>query len=234
MKNLYKFPSLSIYFSLIIIFVGFFQLTKLNISLYPETSQAKIRVSLSPQGIDSFTFKEEYGKKIEANLLSTEGMEKVEGFYQNNSSYWRITFPWDYDSKKALNDVNSSLASISASLPKEWGGFHTFNSGSNTDLYLSIKTKKLSNQQLINLLEKNIEPQVKALEGVDSVFFSNPDSEFIVIKLNPEKMTRLSVFPKDIKTSLKKVLYDKYLGTFSSAETQYNLSVPLKITSLEK
>ena len=79
MKNLYKFPSLCIWLSLLIISLGIFYLSNINISLYPDTSKPIVYISANPKGIAPLAFKKKYGDQIESSLRAIEDAEEVKG-----------------------------------------------------------------------------------------------------------------------------------------------------------
>ena len=47
-------------------------------------------------------------------------------------------------------------------------------------------------------------------------------------------MTSLAIFPQTIKDALRKVLYDKNIGSIESNKGNYQLLIPMKVNSLDK
>ena len=235
MKNLYKFPSLCIWISILIITAALLWLKKINISLYPDTNQPVVTSGVRPKGTDPRAFKKEYGKTIENSLKNITDVEKVTGDYSNESARWDVTFPWGYESKKALTEVEKSISATSARFPREWGGVHShINSNSSVHLYMSINTKTADREKIIDILENSIRPQIEAIDGINFVFIANPKTKWLVIKLQPKKMTELAIFPQMIKNSLKKVLYNKNIGTLKTRTGDYKLVAPLMADNLEE
>ena len=139
MKNLYKFPSLCLWLSGLIISLGIFYLSSINISLYPDTSRPVVYISASHKGIDPLAFKKEYGDQIESSLKAVEDAEEVEGNYDSEHTYWQVTFPWNYKSSEALSKAKSATSAIASTFPREWGGlYYRFGSNSNAQLILSV------------------------------------------------------------------------------------------------
>ena len=214
---------------------GIIKFFSLPVALYPDTTKPVLFASIRPYTIKAEDFKTEYGKNIEAKIMSIDGVSEVEGRYRKGRISWEISFDWDTDKDKAQSDVKAALSTFESGFPKEWNGFsYYFKSNNNARVFLSASSDKFSNEELWSLLQDRLKSSLERIEGIENVFIMKPFEEKIKVELDYDALLQYGISPDTVYRAIKATEYDRNLPKLKSkGGDRFPISIPMKDQSLE-
>ncbi len=213
LKHFYSNYSATIIIIIAIITVGIIQFSQLPIALYPKCEKPKLRVSINTGTTEAKEFKEIYGKDVEAALNSVSNIITVKGNYWNGFVNYTIEFDWGIESDDAKNEVKNSLNAIESEFPESWGTIHyEFDGGESSMVAVSIFSKKYTPEQLVDIAETSIKSYLDRIEGLESTHITRFDEKYILITLDPYRLTSFGLNFNMVLSKLKSKKHDKSLG----------------------
>ena len=152
------------------VIAGLLMLARIPVTLYPDTTKARIGVNLSYPGYTPQDFRDQYGDQIESRLSSLDSVEEIEGRYRTNRVSYTVEFNWEKESEEARRDVESAMAQARALLPSDLEDYSvsTFGSGDTGFLAVAAYSSTLSSEDLYELIEPALSPRLDAIEDAES------------------------------------------------------------------
>ena len=96
LKNYIQKPTSFIFVVLVIISLGFFSLFSLPVKMYPQIKKPILRVTFSHKSLASpKDLYQTFGKDIEGDLSSLEGLETLKSTYYQGRGTIRLVFEWE-------------------------------------------------------------------------------------------------------------------------------------------
>ncbi|MFP4302304.1 MAG: efflux RND transporter permease subunit [Spirochaetaceae bacterium] len=179
---------------------GLFLLAQIPVTLYPNTTKARIAVGLSYPGYTPQDFREQYGEQIESRLSSLEGVEQVEGRYQTNRVFYTVEFDWETDSEEARRDVEGAMSETRSILPSELDDYWVSTFGSEETGYLAVAShsSELSSQELYELIEPVLAPRLSAVEDAESADIIRVTELRASIEFEPQALAAQGLHLSDV------------------------------------
>ena len=235
LKRLYGNPASIICMCVMVMLGGIIKFFSLPVALYPDTTKPILFASLRPYTVKVEDFKTEYGREIEAKIMSIDGVSEVEGQYRKGRISWEISFDWDTDKDKAQSDVKAALSTFESRFPKEWNSFrYYFKSNNNARVFIAASSDKYSNEELWRLLQDRLKSGLERIEGIEHVFIIKPFEEKIKIELNYDVLLQYGISPEKVFSAIKATEYDRNLPRLKSkGGDRFPLSIPIKDQSLD-
>src|SRR5215471_7003136 len=112
-------PVLSIVVSLLILVLGARAVFQLPVSQYPETENAVVSISTTYYGADAATIAGFITQPLEAAISQAQGIEYLSSNSSSGSSVITATLRLNYDSNRALTEINTKVASVRNQLPPQ-------------------------------------------------------------------------------------------------------------------
>ncbi|HUP58593.1 MAG TPA: efflux RND transporter permease subunit [Bdellovibrionota bacterium] len=238
MKSLYSSP-LRVYLMLgAAALAGILAGTGLPVSLFPNSSKPQITVSFSYGFSTADEFLNEYGRGIEETLraISTDGVEveKVEASYNRAEVRYGVEFRWGVQARAALREVQVAMNSVASRMPVEirdsmgvwnWnenGGF----------LAISFYSPTRSLDELYDILDPALMPQVKKVRDAEAPELWNPTKKEIRVELDPAKLAALQLFPKDVDGAIRASLAAYTGGSVTIGTKQLQIEMPRQAQAL--
>lgn len=215
------------------IYCGF----NLPISLYPQTSKPVVEMNVSYGGYSAEEFIRKYGANIEYQLENIKNtglpLESVKANYRTTNVYYTVTYDWDVPFTQALKEVQTVAASTKGQLPREsadsisvWqyqenGGF----------LAVSFYGSKHSLNELYEVLDPILGPELKKISDAEEAILWNPESIEVNIQLLPEKMVLYGLLPGTIYRSIDTALPSLTGGEIRLGSKGLNFQIPSNLTT---
>ena len=239
MGDIYKSP-LRVYLVLALLALwGILSGFSLPISLFPNSSKPTINTQVSYGELTSDEFSKTYGGPIEAQLkgmmFDGHGVENLTTNYRGKEAEFTIEFQWGTSGERALREVQTLMAALSASWPEESRRSYSVNSYSENSgfLALSFYSPLRSLDELYEQLNPLTEPISSRVPDASSVGLFNPSQKHVEISVNPERMAALHLLPSDIELAIHNGNSSLTGGSLQVGENKISIEFPRDLGSLD-
>jgi HAE1 family hydrophobic/amphiphilic exporter-1 len=206
--------------------LGLFSGWKLPISLFPNSSKVTVQVSIPLYSMTPSDFFDQYGYNIETQLRTID--LKINNFtadYSFGSIKFRLDFDWSVHGDEALSKVRETMSGLSASFPENIRrGYYVHKWSENqTFLALSFFSETKTTDEIYNLLQPTLEPELQSIKEVQQAFLYNPQRKEIMIELIPEKMAQFNLQPQDVESFLRSSIREYQGGRIEYQEKKMQI-----------
>lgn len=209
MKFLFQNP-LRVYLVLFILFlVGLYSGSHLPISLFPNSSKVTVRISIPLYSMSPNDFYQDYGFRLESQLRALDlKINKFTAEYNYGDTSYDIDFDWSVNGDLALSKVRETMSGTSASFPQlmrenyqvyKWSENKTF-------VALAFYSDRKSPDEIYNLIQPTLEPEMLSVKEVQNVYLFNPQQKEIILELLPEKLSSFGLHPSDLEDILRNAI----------------------------
>ncbi|MBL7554908.1 MAG: efflux RND transporter permease subunit [Bdellovibrionaceae bacterium] len=209
MKFLFQNP-LRVYLILFILFcVGLYSGSQLPISLFPNSSKVTVRVTIPLYSMSPRDFYQDYGYRLESQLRALElKINTLSAEYSYGDVSYKIDFDWSVGGEQALSKVREVMAGTSAGFPQTMRENYYVDkwSENNTFVALAFYSDKKSPDEIYNLIQPTLEPEILSVKEVQSAELYNPQKKEIVLEFLPEKLSSFGLHPSDLEGVLKNAM----------------------------
>jgi len=155
-------PVLSLVLSLLMLVLGVRAIFQLPISQYPKTENATVTISTTYYGADAATVAGFITQPLEAAISQAQGIEYLSSSSSTGVSVITATLRLNYDSNRALTEINTKVASVRNQLPPQaQQPVLTVQVGESTDtMYIGYASETLPANGLSDYLVRVIKPQL--------------------------------------------------------------------------
>lgn len=239
MSNLYTRP-LRVYVILgALALWGILSGMQLPISLFPNSSQVMIAVSIPNGSLSSQQFYEAYGQNLEGNLQALKidniSVKELRAEYSNQNADYRLLFEWGADPVQAMNEVkvlvNTRFASASEDVRRNIS-VHSW-SENRGFFAVSFFSPMRSLDDLYQTLEPMITPLQSKIEDVGNFGLFNPNSKEIAISIIPEKIAQYEITTVQIQRAIQSAVVGLTGGTLKLGEKDFLIDLPKNVDSFE-
>ncbi len=209
MKFLFQNP-LRVYLVLFILFiVGIFSGTQLPISLFPNSSKVTVRVGIPLYSMSPSDFFQDYGYRLESQLKALDlKINSMTAEYAFGDVSYEIDFDWSVGGDVALSKVREIMSGASAAFPElmrqnyrvdKWSENRTF-------VALAFYSERKSPDEIYNLIQPTLEPEILAVKEVQNAYLYNPQKKEIILEFLPEKLSSFGLHPNQLEEILKNAM----------------------------
>ncbi|MFN7729766.1 MAG: efflux RND transporter permease subunit, partial [Bdellovibrio sp.] len=211
----------------------------LPVSLFPNSSKPVIQAEVPYGDLTAEEFSKTYGNIIETQLkgLLIDGrtVENLEAHYTAKEAEYKIEFQWETNGDRALREVQTLMAALSASWPEDsrlsyqvesWqenGGF----------LALSFYSPLRSLDDLYEELRPIMDPIGARVPDASSVGLFNPNRKHVEIIADPERLASLNLLPSDIENAVRSSNSSLTGGRLLIGEKQVAVEIPRDLSGIE-
>ncbi|RZM78450.1 hypothetical protein C3B51_14830 [Pseudoalteromonas rubra] len=214
-KKLHPYRAFILGLTLCLVLLSTFVVELLPVSLYPNSTKPTVRVVAS-YDMDVSSFKEVVGKKMEKSLRNIEGVDRVDAQYGPGKTTYYAVFEWNKSSNEAMKEVATVASFYQSQLPSNYPPIKTYYYDAGLELYIAVKSKKMSSEALSVALEQRLTPILSSIPGISSVYVSPVDQKEVIVKVNPYSLVRYKLSIEDVLDKLKESRFDTHLGTIRS------------------
>lgn len=191
-----KRPVMGVALTIILVVLGLFGLSNMNVRDYPKLVTAAVNVSVSQTGTSAATIQNFITRPLEQELAKVEDVDYMQSNASQGKSSISLYFLPGTDLDTAFNNVIAAVNSVKGSLPNTADDpVITKETGMAINpLYIAFRSQDLTSPQLVDYLKRNIEPIFYTVNGVASVELMAPGLN-ILITLDPEKIAKYNLSP---------------------------------------
>src|SRR6267378_6510013 len=112
-------PVLAIVVSLLILVLGLRALSDISVRQYPKTENAVVTVTTAYYGADAQTVAGFITQPLEQAIAQAQGIDYLSSSSSTGVSVSTATLRLNYDSNRALTEINTKVASVRNQLPPQ-------------------------------------------------------------------------------------------------------------------
>lgn len=229
-------PVLALVVSALILVLGFRSMNSLPILQYPQTQNAIVTVSTTYAGADSDIIAGFITTPLENAIAQANGIDYMTSTSQTGVSTITVNLRLNYDSGKALTEINTKVNSVLNQLPS--GAEQptlSLKVGQTIDsMYIGFASTALNANQVTDYLTRVVQPRLQAVAGVQTAEIIGGKKFALRAWLDPVKLAAYGLSATDVSIALTSNDYISGLGTTKGQLIQINLSSSTNLHSLEE
>ena len=160
-------PVLASVVSLLILVVGLRAIGALPVLQYPRTENAVVTVTTTYYGADPDVIAGFITTPLEQAIAQANGIDYMTSTSQSGVSTITVYLRLNYDSSKALTEINTKVSSVLNRLPAgTQQPVLTVKIGQTIDaMYIGFNSKELAPNQITDYLVRVVQPKLQSVEG---------------------------------------------------------------------
>src|SRR5581483_9440908 len=229
-------PVLATVVSLMILVLGLRAIFQLPITQYPETENATVTISTTYYGADAATVAGFITQPLEAAISQAQGIDYLSSSSSTGVSVIQATLRLNYDSNRALTEINTKVASVRNQLPPQaQQPVLTVQVGQTIDaMYIGYYSDTLAPNGLTDYLYRVVKPQLDALEGVQTAEIIGGRQYALRAWLDPARMAAHGVAANDVYTALSANNYLTAVGSTKGQMVSVDLTASTDLHSVDE
>src|SRR5579859_5156680 len=210
-----KRPVLAAVISLLILVLGLRSVGSLPVNQYPHTENAVVTITTAYYGADAATVAGFITQPLESAIAQAQGIDYLSSSSSTGSSVITATLRLNYDSNRALTEINTKVASVRNQLPPQaQQPVLTVQVGQTVDaMYIGYSSDTLPVNGLSDYLVRVIKPKLDAVEGVQTAEVIGTRLYALRAWLDPDRMAAHGVAASDVYNALSANNYLTAVGT---------------------
>ncbi len=219
-------PVLAMVVSLLIMVLGVRALTALPVLEFPRTENGIVTVSTAYYGADPDVVAGFITTPLENAISQANGIDYMTSVSQSGLSTITVNLRLNYDSNKALTEINTKVNSVLNQLPPEsQQPVLSVKVGQTIDaMYIGFSSKVLSPNQITDYLLRVVQPKLQSVSGVQTAEMIGAKNFALRAWLDPQKLAAYGLTAADISKSLSQNDYISSLGTTKGQMVQVDLT----------
>ncbi|WP_316233016.1 efflux RND transporter permease subunit [Bradyrhizobium sp. SZCCHNPS2010] len=229
-------PVLALVVSALIVVLGLRSMTTLPILQYPRTQNAIVTVSTTYAGADSDIIAGFITTPLENAIAQANGIDYMTSTSVTGSSTITVNLRLNYDSGKAMTEINAKVNSVLNQLPSgTQQPTLTLKVGQTIDaMYIGFASDVLAPNQVTDYLTRVVQPKLQSVAGVQTAELIGAKKFALRAWLDPEKLAAYGLTASDVSTALSGNDYISGLGTTKGRLVQIDLAAATNLHSLEQ
>ncbi|MCA9129439.1 MAG: efflux RND transporter permease subunit, partial [Planctomycetales bacterium] len=219
-------PVLAFVVSITIVLVGLRSMMLLPIQQYPSIESTSVIITTYYIGASAESMRGFITTPIEQAVSSIAGVDYVESQSLAGVSTITIRLKLNHDSTQALAEVNARLQQVRRTLPAESEPSVVELQRADrpyASFYVSFTSSELDISQLTDWLNRNVQPQLSTMTGVQRVGVEAGQMPAMRIWISPQRLSEFNLTPGDIYQALQRNNYVAAIGRLRSSEVQVDL-----------
>lgn len=231
-----KRPVLAATVSLLILVLGLRAVTSLPIRQYPKTESATITVQTVYFGADAQTMAGFITQPLEQAIAQAQGIDYLTSSSTPGVSMITATLRLNYDGNKALTEISALVNSVKNRLPQAaQQPVITLQTGEQVaSMYLGFSSDKLPANKITDYLTRVVQPQLSAVEGVQSADIFGARTFALRAWLDPVKMAAHGVTATDVNQALAANNFLSAIGTTKGQMVSVNLTAATDLHTVDE
>jgi len=228
-------PVLATVLSLVILLLGLRSIASLSVRQFPKTTSATITVTTLYYGANADDVAGFITTPLENAIAQVQGIDYLTSNSQTGVSSINAVLKLNYDSHKALTEINTKVNSVLNQLPAQsQQPTLSLSTGDLTAaMYIAFFSKTQSIEQLKDYLERAVRPKLQAVEGVQEA--RSVGGRFALRAwLDPLRLAALRVSAADVSAALTSNNYLSAPGTTKGQMVKVDLAASTDLHTLEE
>ena len=180
--------------------IGITSFMALGIDDSPNIDVPIVTINATQRGVSPTELETQVTKKIEDGVANLDGIDELSSSITDGSSSTVIKFDLGIDSDRAVNEVRNAVSQIRPDLPQDIDEPRVnklqFTGG--TVVTYAVSSDKRSVEEISNLVDLTIIPEILNVEGVGQVDRLGGVDREIRVNLDPERLQAYGITATDI------------------------------------
>src|SRR4030088_688351 len=212
-------PVLSLVLSMLILVLGARAIFQLPVSQYPETENAVVTISTAYYGADAATVAGFITQPLESAIAQAQGIDYLSSTSTTGASTITATLRLNYDSNRALTEINTQVNSVKNQLPPQaQQPVLTVQVGQTVDaMYMGFYSNTIPSNSVTDYLIRVVKPKLDSLPGVQTAEILGARQFALRAWLDASKLAAHNITAQDVFTALGN---NNYLAAVGSSKGQ--------------
>ncbi len=208
-------PVLAVVVSSLILIFGLKAVTTLPVNQFPQTQNAVVTITTAYFGADPETIAGFITQPLESAIAQAQGIDYLSSASISGISTITATLRLNYDSNKALTQINTQIASVRNQLPPQaQQPVLTVQLGQSTAaLYMGFYSDEIPNNSITDYLLRVVKPKLDSIAGVQNAEILGGRKFALRAWLDADRMAGLGVGPDDVYNALAANNYLSAVGS---------------------
>jgi multidrug efflux pump len=219
-------PALALVISIVILLVGVFAAQRIPILQFPKIESSSLQVTTSYFGASPEVVQGFITEPIEEVAMTIPGVDYVDSSTTAGLSTVTAWLDLNVDSTRALAELTARLAQIRFELPDgaEDPAVEVIRADrSNALFYLDLRGQAWSRLELTDYAERQVNPQLAAIEGVQRVSLSGGRSPAMRVWIDPSRIAALNIGADELMNAIRANNVIATVGKTENQQQQFNL-----------
>ena len=227
-------PVLATVVSLMLLVVGIKAGQSLQIRQYPKTENAVITVATTYYGADPDVLAGFITTPLENAIAQANGIDYMTSTSANGTSTITVNLLLNYDSDKALTEVNTKVNSVLNQLPTgTQQPVLNIKIGDALDsMYIGFYSDVMPLNAVTDYLVRVVQPKLQAVPGVQLAELMGPRNYALRAWLDPDKLAAYGLTAADVSSAMTGNDYIAGLGNTKGQMVQVNLNASTNLHTL--
>ncbi len=228
-------PVLASTISLMILALGVRAFFLMNVLEYPKTENAVITISTSLFGASAETVAGFITTPLEEAIAQANGIDYMTSTSASTVSTITVNLVLNYDADKALTEISTQISSVRDQLPEETQNpVLTIQIGETVDaMYIGFTSDVINKNQLTDYIVRVVQPQIQAIDGVQTAGLHGEKRFAIRAWLYPDKLAAYGLTGTDIASALGRNDFISGVGNTKGQMVQVELTANTNLTDVE-
>jgi len=228
-------PVLASVVSLLILVLGVRSLAALKVSEYPQTENGVVTITTEYYGASADTMAGFITQPLEAAIAQAQGIDYMSSTSSTGVSTITATLRLNYDSNRALTQINTQIASVRNQLPPQaQQPVLTVQVGQTTDaMYMGFYSDVLASNNVTDYLLRVVKPKLDSVQGVQTAEVLGGRQFALRAWLDSSRLAAHNVTAADVFTALGNNNYLATLGTTKGQMISVDLNAGTDLHSVD-
>src|SRR6201996_4143798 len=228
-------PVLATVVSLLILVLGLRAAFSLPILQYPRTENAIVTIATTYYGADPDVVAGFITTPLENAVAQANGIDYMTSTSTSGVSTITVNLRLNYDSDKALTEINTKISSVLSQLPSgTQQPTLTVRVGQTIDaMYIGFNSKVLAPNQITDYIVRVVQPKLQSVPGVQTAEILGGKNFALRAWLDPDKLAAYGLTAADVSQALAANNYISGLGNTKGQMVQVDLNASTDLHSLD-
>lgn len=228
-------PILATVVSLLILVLGLRSVSLLPVLQFPRTENAVVTVTTTYFGASADLVSGFITTPLENSIAQANGIDYMNSISSPGVSTIQVQIRLNYDSAKALTEINTRVNAVRNQLPSEAEQpVITIAVGETIDsMYIGFSSDVLANNQISDYLLRVVAPKLQAIDGVQQAEMLGEKRFALRVWMDPDKLAAFGLTATDIRNALARNSFLSALGTTKGQMVQVDLTASTSASSLD-
>jgi multidrug efflux pump len=229
-------PVLATVISLLILVLGLRALAQLPVRQYPKTDIATVSITTAYFGANSDVIAGFITTPLEAAIAQAQGIDYMTSTSGGGVSTIVASLRLNYDSNKALTEINTKVNSVLNQLPPQAQQPQlNVSTGETTDsMYMGFYSETLPANKITDYLIRVVQPKLQTVPGVQQAEILGSRQFALRAWMDPQKLAANGLTAQDIYTALNANNYISAIGATKGQMVSVDLTAGTDLHSVDE
>ncbi len=228
-------PVLATVVSLFLLVLGLRSIGMLPVLQFPRTENAVVTVTTAYTGAAPITVAGFITTPLENSIAQANGIDYMTSMSTQGLSTITANLRLNYDSDKALTEINTKVNAVLNRLPPEaQQPVLNIKVGQTIDaMYIGFASDVLPQNSITDYLIRVVQPKLQAVDGVQTAELLGGKLFALRAWLNPRKLAAYGLTAADVRAALANNNYLSAVGSTKGQMVQVDLTASTSLHSLD-